>query len=393
MKEKKKQSKRKVLIRHLIDTLKKPLTYGYIFIAVVLVVATFTVYWTETQTESGIETMFDSVWFTLVAIVAGYFDYCVESVPGRMAALMLLILGMLLLSAVTGKVASIFMDIQMKKDKGLKKLRSMKGHFLLCGWRPGFDKILDAVLSSNPDIEVEMIVLINDAAEHIAQIRSLARFKEINYISGDFSDEATLAKARIEDAERALIISDSSQNYSQLEKDSRTVLAVLTMKNMNPSLYIAAEIADAKFENHLHMAHCDEIILTSDYEYSLLATASSGMGYSNVIRELIGDDADSGIVIEDISSSFYGREYHEYKVSHHHSGVLVGLLLNTGNFYQRRKDALREAQKNPDVKKIVDNLKKVKLLKSNEPLFAPSDDYIILPNTKAIFVKGKKKAE
>lgn len=388
--KKKKHNKLIVFLRDIWDALKKPITYAYIAIFVVLVVATFVVYWTETLTESGIETMFDSVWFTLVAIAAGYFDYCVKSVPGRIAAFMLLILGMLLLSAVTGKVASIFMDIQMKKDKGLKKLKSMEGHFLLCGWRQGFEKILEAVLSSNPDITPEMIVLVNDATEHIAQLRTLPRYKEMNYISGDFSDESTLKNALIENAERALIISDSSQNYSQLEKDSRTVLAVLTMKNLNPSLYIAAEISDAKFENHLNMAHCDEIILTSDYEYSLLATASSGMGYSNVIRELIGEDADSGILIEDIPSNYIGRKYNEYKESVHTSGILIGLLLNTGNFYQRRKDALREAQKNPDVKKIVDNLKKVKLLKSNEPLLTPSDDYIILPNTKAIFVKGKK---
>ena len=57
---------------------------------IVLAIATVIVYKTETQTESGIETMFDSVWFTLVSVMAGYFDYCVKSFGGRMAALVLL---------------------------------------------------------------------------------------------------------------------------------------------------------------------------------------------------------------------------------------------------------------------------------------------------------------
>lgn len=332
--------------------------------------------------------MFDSVWFTIVTIFAGYFDYCVKSVPGRISALILLIFGMLLLSVITGKIASSFMDMQMKKDKGLKKLKNMKGHFLLCGWRPGFDKILDSVLNSNPDITPDMIVLINDApSEQIAQVRSESRFKEINYISGDFADESVLKRACILDAERALVISDHSKEYSDLEIDSRTVLAVLTMENLNPGIYIAAELIDSKFERHLQMAHCDEIILTTDYEHSLLATASSGMGYSNVIRALIGDDASSGIIIENIPESFIGKTYLEYKQSLTVKGVLIGLLLNTGNFHQRRKDALREAQKNPDVKKIVDELKKVKTLKSNEPVLVPPADYIIQKNTKAIFVR------
>ena len=383
-----KKSAKKRIVRNLKYALKNPMTYGYLCLLIILAVATVMVFKSETKTESGIQTFLDSVWFTLVTVIAGYFDYGIKSVPGRIASIALLVLGMLLLSAVTGKIASTFMDMQIKKDKGLKKLKSMKGHFLLCGWRPGFEKILDSVLNSNPDITPDMIVLVNDAPDgQIAQVRSHLRFKELNYISGDFTDEAVLRRAKIEDAERALVISDRSKNYSDLEVDSRTVLAVLTMESVNPGLYIAAELIDSKFERHLQMAHCDEIILTTDYEHSLLATASSGMGYSNVIRALIGDDASSGIIIEDIPENFIGKTYKEFNQSLKTKGVLIGLLLNTGNFHQRRKDALREAQKNPDVKKIVDDLKKVKLLKSNEPILVPAPEYVIQRNTKAIFVR------
>ncbi len=392
MSKNKPRSRIKHLWKNIKYILKNPFTYIWILIFIIIGIATVVVYQSETQTESGIETMFDSVWFTLVAVFAAYFDYCVKSVPGRMSALLLLVFGMLLFSAVTGKLASYFTDLQMQKNKGLRKLRKMRGHFLLCGWRPGFEKILDSVLNSNPDITPDMIVLINDATEQVEQIRSQARFKELNYVAGDFADEATLKRAQIENAERALVICDRSKSYSDLEIDSRTVLAVLTMENINPGIYIAAELIDAKFQKHLELAHCDEIILTQDYEHSLLATASSGMGYSNVIRALISDDADTGILVEDIPQSFVGKTYGEYEAhiekTDPANGVLVGLLLNTGNFHQRRKDALREAQKNPDIKKIVDNLKKVKTLKSNEPVLTPPNDFIIQKNTKAIIVRG-----
>ena len=386
----KKSVKWKHFKQNLIYTLKNPFTYVWILVFIIIALATVEVFRTEIHTESGIETFFDSVWFTLVTIFAGYFDYCVKSAGGRMAALVLLIFGMVLLSVITGKIASVFMNMQMKKDKGLKRLKNMKGHFLLCGWRPGFEKILESVLNSNPDITPDMVVLVNEAhSEQIEHIRSNTRFKEINYVAGDFSDEATLKRAHIEDAERALVISDRSKEYSDLEIDSRTVLSVLTMTGINPSLYIAAELIESKFQKHLEMAHCDEILLTQDYEHSLLATASSGMGYSNVIRALIGDDAETGIIIQDIPASFRGKTLSEYKNSiKKECGIFIGLLLNTGNFHERRKDALREAQKNPDIKKVVSNLKKVKTLKSNEVLLTPEDDFIIQPNTKAIFVKG-----
>ncbi|MBP5251222.1 MAG: NAD-binding protein [Treponema sp.] len=381
----------KQLKRNIKHLFLNPLTYVWTVILIIITIATIVVFKTETQTESGIETMTDSVWFTLVAVFAAYFDYCVKSVPGRISALILLVLGMLLFSAVTGKLASYFMDLQMKKNKGLRKLKNMKGHFLLCGWRPGFEKILDSVMSTNPDITPDMIVMINDATEQIEQLRSQSRFKELNYISGDFSDETVLKRAEVQNAERALIICDRSKKYSDLEIDSRTVLAVLTLENLNPKIYVAAELIDEKFYRHLELAHCDEIILTQNYEHSLLATASSGMGYSNVIKALISDDAETGIIISDIPLSFIGKTYAEYEAhieKNTKSGVLVGLLLNTGNFHQRRRDALREAQKNPNIKMVVDNLKKIKTLKSNEPLLTPPEDYIIQKNTKAILVRG-----
>lgn len=388
-------------LRHRIQLLfKNPLFYGYIVIFILIAASILVISREEPKVnpEGDIQTVADSFWVALVSIVAGYFDFNLYSVPGRICGILILALGMILISVVTGKIASVFMESQVKRDKGLRKLRKMKGHFLLCGWRPGFEKILDTVLTSNPDITPDMIVLVNEApSEQIEQLRQQLRFKELNYISGDFSDESVLKKAFVQTAERALVISDKSKNFSSLEIDSRTVLSVITMENLNPGIYVAAELIDSKFERHLRMAHCDEIILTQEYEHSLLATASSGMGYSNVIRALISDDADSGILITEIPSKFVGKTYREYKdylwTQGNPGGVIVGLLLNTGNFHQRRKDALREAQKNPDVKTVIENLKKVKTLRSNEPLLTPSPDFIIQKNTKAIVVRGKNYQE
>ena len=116
---KKKQGRFRHFKRALKHILKNPFTYIWILIFAIIAAATVVVFASETKTESGIETMFDSVWFTLVAVFAAYFDYCVKSVPGRMSALVLLVLGMLLFSAVTGKLAYFFMDLKMKKNKGL----------------------------------------------------------------------------------------------------------------------------------------------------------------------------------------------------------------------------------------------------------------------------------
>lgn len=348
------------------------------------------IFLSEQKTNSSINTLFDAIWYTLVTITTvGYGDITPHSVLGRTSAMILLLAGVALFGALSGKFASFLFDRQQKKDRGLLKMNKMKNHFLICGWKPNFERILEGILLANPEIPPEKIILLNNSSQNeMEKIKADSRFKNINYIHGDFTDEDTLLKSQIKTAERALVLADNSENFSNLETDSRTVLAVITIKNLNPKIYCVAEIIDSKFEKHLSLAHCDEIILSADYGQNLLIQASSGKGMSHILRELISEENDSGILICDIPSKFVGNNYGEYRLSLNTSDILIGLLENTGNFYSRRKEALAEAQKNPNVEEVVNNLKKVKSLKSNLPVFAPKDDYIIPKNAKAIFIHG-----
>ena len=348
------------------------------------------IFLSEQKTNSAINTLFDAIWYTLVTITTvGYGDITPHSVLGRTSAMILLLAGVALFGALSGKFASFLFDRQQKKDRGLLKMNKIKNHFLICGWKPNFERILEGILLANPEIPPEKIILLNNSSQNeMEKIKADSRFKNINYIHGDFTDEDTLLKSQIKTAERTLILADNSENFSSLETDSRTVLAVITIKNLNPKIYCVAEIIDSKFEKHLSLAHCDEIILSADYGQNLLIQASSGKGMSHILRELISEESDSGILICDIPQKFVGNNYGEFRLSLKTSDILIGLLENTGNFYSRRKEALAEAQKNPNVEEVVSNLKKVKSLKSNLPVFAPKDDYIIPKNAKAIFIHG-----
>ena len=348
------------------------------------------IFLSEQKTNSAINTLFDAIWYTLVTIITvGYGDITPRSVLGRTSAMILLLAGVALFGALSGKFASFLFDRQQKKDRGLLKMNKIKNHFLICGWKPNFERILEGILLANPEIPPEKIILLNNSSQNeMEKIKADSRFKNINYIHGDFTDEDTLLKSQIKTAERTLILADNSENFSSLETDSRTVLAVITIKNLNPKIYCVAEIIDSKFEKHLSLAHCDEIILSADYGQNLLIQASSGKGMSHILRELISEESDSGILICDIPQKFVGNNYGDFRLSLKTSDILIGLLENTGNFYSRRKEALAEAQKNPNVEEVVSNLKKVKSLKSNLPVFAPKDDYIIPKNAKAIFIHG-----
>lgn len=310
-----------------------PKTYLGFLIVVLILCCTYIIGTHELTSLSEVNEIggwSDAIWQTIVAVSAAYYDYYMMTVPGRLSALVLLLSGMVVFSFVTGKITSGFMNMLMQGNKGLKKLKGMKNHLIICGWRPGFDKILEAVIQANPDIAADQIAIVNEASsEQIEILKEDIRFNEINYVSGDFADAEVLERACIKVAKRILVISDHSKERSDMEVDSQTVLAVLTMKNLRPDVYIAAEIIDNKFEEHLKLAKCDEILMTQEYEHNLLATASSGMGYSNVIKSLISDDVGSGVMIGEIPESFQEKPYREFATlfEDRTSRVLVGVLL------------------------------------------------------------------
>ena len=386
----KNNKKKNNFFSRLFELLTSKLVIASLITILVFTVLMLIIFLSEQKTNSAINTLFDAIWYTLVTITTvGYGDITPHSVLGRTSAMILLLAGVALFGALSGKFASFLFDRQQKKDRGLLKMNKIKNHFLICGWKPNFERILEGILLANPEIPPEKIILLNNSSQNeMEKIKADSRFKNINYIHGDFTDEDTLLKSQIKTAERTLILADNSENFSSLETDSRTVLAVITIKNLNPKIYCVAEIIDSKFEKHLSLAHCDEIILSADYGQNLLIQASSGKGMSHILRELISEESDSGILICDIPQKFVGNNYGDFRLSLKTSDILIGLLENTGNFYSRRKEALAEAQKNPNVEEVVSNLKKVKSLKSNLPVFAPKDDYIIPKNAKAIFIHG-----
>lgn len=386
----KNHKKKNNFFSRLFELLTSKLVIASLITILVFTVLMLIIFLSEQKTNSAINTLFDAIWYTLVTITTvGYGDITPRSILGRTSAMILLLAGVALFGALSGKFASFLFDRQQKKDRGLLKMNKIKNHFLICGWKPNFERILEGILLANPEIPPEKIILLNNSSQNeMEKIKADSRFKNINYIHGDFTDEDTLLKSQIKTAERTLILADNSENFSSLETDSRTVLAVITIKNLNPKIYCVAEIIDSKFEKHLSLAHCDEIILSADYGQNLLIQASSGKGMSHILRELISEKSDSGILICDIPQKFVGNNYGDFRLSLKTSDILIGLLENTGNFYSRRKEALAEAQKNPNVEEVVSNLKKVKSLKSNLPVFAPKDDYIIPKNAKAIFIHG-----
>ena len=73
-----------------------------------------------------------------------------------------------------------------------------------------------------------------------------------------------IQRAGVATATRVLVLADESLSRSDQEKDARTVMAVMTLNSLAPEVYTCAEVIDSKYDEHLRLAKCDEVILSRD---------------------------------------------------------------------------------------------------------------------------------
>jgi len=347
----------------------------------------------DKENSSNIRTFEDSVWWAIVtSTTVGYGDYYPKTGTGRFFGIILMFFGISLVGVITGNIASLLVEKQLKEGRGLKGMK-LKNHFIICGWKRDMARFLRDILEKNRNFLSSEIVLINTAEpELIENLKSEKMFHGINFINGDFIDERVLNRANLKSASKVLVLADTLVQGSVKEVDSRTVMGVITIKSISKYIYTCAELVDSKFQRYLASANCDEIILSSEYNRSLIANASAGGGLSHVISELINVNSDVSISIVDFPSGFIGKTFRDGfdYFNEKDKSILIGILENTGNFYERKKAAIREAQKTPDISKLVDNLKIVKSLAANQPVINPYQDYIIVKYAKAIIIEGRK---
>ena len=355
-----------------------------------LTVSTFGAYIFEIQRNNDFKSLWDTLWWTIVTLTTvGYGDKVPITIGGRIVGILMMVLGVAIVGMVTGRIASFLVDKQIKARGGLIVLDRKKGHFVICGWKNELENILENILKVNPDLRPSDIVLVNDAdPEEVDHIRSIPKFKTIKYIKGDYIDEKVLKRANIKSASTALVLADASRRFSVQEVDSRTVMSVITIDSMNKNIYTCAELIDEKFEKYLRLANCDEIILSREYSRILIANAASASGVSHIAAELLNPEK-GRLFTHDFPDVFTGKTFYELKdyFEKEYGYILIGILENTGKIYYRKKEALAEAQKTPDISKLVENLQNVKKLIPNKPVLNPGNDYIIKRNSKAIVIR------
>ncbi|MGZ3721412.1 MAG: potassium channel family protein [Bdellovibrionales bacterium] len=349
--------------------------------------------------DSNIHSLQDGLWWGIVTfLTVGYGDKYPVTGQGRLFATLLMIVGVVTMSIVTAKISTYFLEQALAKGRKTVDTEKLKNHFVICGWKEDMEDLLLHILMCNPQMEPHEIVVVAPLSEILVDsIKQHPQLSEVQMVVADYIHETNLRRAAPERARRILILADQTPNPdgklpSESEVDARTIMAAMTLSQIARGTLVSAEIYDPKMDHYLKIANVSEVIYTREYSRLILGNATAGTGIANVLYEILSPQTAVKIMTTHIPDVLVGKTYGEIKrawTGHHGNSLLLGILENTGNSDSIRHRALRNAQKTANMGELVSNLKRVKSLRFNNPVFAPPNDYVVTEGSLAITLDNK----
>ena len=230
----------------------------------------------------NVETLVDAFYFTLVtASTVGYGDVTPrpESEIAKLFAMSVLIVGTASFAIALGTLFGPAIEARFERALGRmseSQLELLDDHLLILGRGDLTDVILEEL---GDDTEYLVVTTDQDWATGMQE-------RGATVLVGDPSDEATLHRAKIEDATAVVVATN---------QDAEDALAVLTARQLNPGVTIVAAATNRENVEKLRRAGADTVISPATIGGHLLIESALGkQDVEDVAREIAGGDEEAG---------------------------------------------------------------------------------------------------
>ncbi len=223
------------------------------------------------------ETVFDGIWWVIVtASTVGYGDFSPHTVTGRIVAIILILAGASFVTYYFANISSYVIERQNAFTEGKTAYRGSR-HLIVIGWNERAKRTIEQLQQIDAELEV---VLIDNSLQNAPSTG-----KQIHFVRGKTIDDKTLRDARVHEAKLVLITAD--QRRAEIEADMQSILALLTVKGLNPEAYCVIELLTGEQENNAWRAGADEIIQTNRITSYIMMNSLISNGMSKTVNTLL----------------------------------------------------------------------------------------------------------
>ena len=190
----------------------------------------------------------DALYMTVITITTvGYREVGPVSGTGRIFTIFIIFFGVGIIAYILGLAAQVMVDIQVRSLIGRRKLgqklKSLKDHYILCG----FGRIGSIIARELWESKIPMVVIDTDL-DNMEALES----EGIPYINDDATSDEVLLNAGIE---RAVGI------VSVVASDADNLFITMTARGLNPGLFILARADEEATEKKLLRAGANRVMM------------------------------------------------------------------------------------------------------------------------------------
>ncbi len=250
-------------------------------LAAIIFVGSYVILLFERGSNPNVKTYSDAIWLTFVTITTvGYGDSYPITPGGRFAVVVILGTGIAMVGVYISTRAAMRVQELQRRGKGLDTKVKSRGHYVVCGWNQHGSYALDRLKSELAPLHTPIVLLCNLEATPYED-------DYVFFVRGSAISERDLKRANIGEAAAAILLSDETRGGECADADSRTVLAALSIRALNPGIKMTAEIMEPENMHHLELAGVGEILDANVISGNLLAQSAVHYGLIGLVTELI----------------------------------------------------------------------------------------------------------
>jgi voltage-gated potassium channel len=235
------------------------------------------------------ESVESSLWFAVMSLVAGEpVGQTPVTTVGRWATLALMVGGLTVFGLFVGTVSASMGARLAKRMEGQEMdLDELEDHVVVCGWNGASPTLLRELFAAGTPAGRSVVVVTEGAERPADWPTSGVRAEHLYHHQGDWTRLEVLEAIGIRTASTCLLMRDQLVARSDQDRDARTVLAALTIEQINPDIYTVAELHTRQSERMLRVAGVEEVVVGERYSGMILGSASRNPGLVQLLDDIL----------------------------------------------------------------------------------------------------------